>query len=63
MQLIFLLLKLKFFNIISSPALLTDSASYIEEELKLVQAELSSLKEVCSKIERELQLVESLEGL
>ena len=43
--------------------MLTDSASYIEEELNLVQAELSSLKEVCSKIERELQQVESLEGL
>ena len=43
--------------------LLTDSAIYIQEELKLVQAELSSLEEVCSKIEHELQLVESLEGL
>ena len=43
--------------------MLTDSASYIEEELNLVQVELSSLKEVCSKIERELREVESVEGL
>lgn len=39
----------------------SNSARYIDEESKLVQAELSSLKKVCSKIERELQQVESLE--